>query len=110
MTEFNFTDRYQVLGIPYPDPDTMCLGDCEGIGMYPQKREWSEEAVPSARWQEAHKKAHTLRSRGVALWNALVHWDRIWLSVAFARCDGWHLITCEQCEGSGKRKDVKASE
>lgn len=31
-----FTDRYQALGIAYPDPETMCKGDCEGIGVYPQ--------------------------------------------------------------------------
>ncbi len=36
MSEFEFTDRYKALGIPYPDPATMCKGLCEGIGYYPE--------------------------------------------------------------------------
>ena len=32
-----FTDRYKALGIPYPDPETMCKGHCEGTGVYPTK-------------------------------------------------------------------------
>lgn len=30
-----FTDRYQALGIPEPDVNTMCKGQCEGTGVYP---------------------------------------------------------------------------
>lgn len=43
-----FTDRYKALGIPYPDVETMCLGQCEGIGWFPENDE------TSALWQEAH--------------------------------------------------------
>ena len=25
MSEIEFTDRYPALGIPYPDPETMCI-------------------------------------------------------------------------------------
>lgn len=99
-----FTDRYQVMGIPYPDPDTMCPGDCEGTGMYPQKREWSEEGVLSARWDEAHRKGCSLSGRLLRLWRAIRGLDRIYLRMAFERCDGWHFITCEVCEGTGKRR------
>jgi len=30
-----FTDRYDALGIPQPDPETMCRGYCEGMGIVP---------------------------------------------------------------------------
>lgn len=33
-----FTDRYKALGIPYPDPETVCKGRCEGTGVYPKPR------------------------------------------------------------------------
>jgi hypothetical protein len=35
MSDFEFTDRYKALGIPYPDPATMCKGQCEGTGFVP---------------------------------------------------------------------------
>ncbi len=33
--EPRITDRYQALGIPYPNPKTMCKGPCEGTGWVP---------------------------------------------------------------------------
>ena len=33
--EIEFSDRYRALGVPYPDPDTVCKGQCEGLGVYP---------------------------------------------------------------------------
>ena len=33
-TENVFTDRYAG---NYPDPETVCQGDCEGMGCYPEK-------------------------------------------------------------------------
>lgn len=33
----DFTDRYKALGMPYPDPDKMCKGPCEGAGIVPVK-------------------------------------------------------------------------
>jgi len=33
-----FVDRYSALGVPYPDPETMCPGECEGLGVYPEPR------------------------------------------------------------------------
>lgn len=33
--DFEFTDRYDALGVPYPDPKTICPGQCEGLGVYP---------------------------------------------------------------------------
>jgi heterodisulfide reductase subunit B len=37
-----FTDRYKALGIPYPDVETMCLGQCEGTGWFPENDQTSE--------------------------------------------------------------------
>lgn len=36
MNDIEITDRYKTLGVPYPDPETMCKGQCEGLGVYPQ--------------------------------------------------------------------------
>lgn len=41
-------DRYSATGTPYPDPETMCLGKCDGMGCYPiQASELNAEAVKS---------------------------------------------------------------
>lgn len=45
---FKFTDRYKALGIPYPDPETMCNGPCEGTGWFPE----NDKTNPL--WQVAH--------------------------------------------------------
>jgi len=68
--EYEFTDRYKALGIPYPDPTTMCKGPCEGIGVYPEDNP-SVEA-----WKVAHAKPHD------------------------EPCDGWHFVTCPSCNGT----------
>jgi hypothetical protein len=75
--EMEFTDRYQALGMPYPDPATMCAGDCEGTGVVPIK---GDERDPTYRklWQEAEAKAPA--------------------------DDGWHFVKCPECGGTGKRK------
>ena len=52
-TGIEFTDRYKALGIPYPDVKTMCLGQCEGTGWFPE----NDQTNPL--WQAAHaKKPH----------------------------------------------------
>jgi hypothetical protein len=37
--EIVFVDRYSATGTPYPDPETMCQGQCEGMGCYPCKND-----------------------------------------------------------------------
>ena len=59
----DFTDRYKAIGIPYPDPETMCQGPCEGVGIYP------ENDPASALWREAHTKPHE------------------------ELCNGWHFVS-----------------
>jgi len=73
-----FTDRYQALGIPYPDPDTMCPGDCEGTGWVPINANETEE-IYRALWLEAEQKAPS--------------------------DDGWHFVKCPDCSGTGKKSD-----
>lgn len=73
-----FTDRYQALGMPYPDPHTMCRGQCEGIGVVPVHRSETDSEFLRL-WQADHdgKGDHD--------------------------CDGWHFVTCPDCHGTGKR-------
>lgn len=71
------TDRYQALGIPYPDPETMCEGKCEGIGYVPIGKDETEEPFRSL-WLEAEAKEHT--------------------------DDGYHFVKCPDCDGTGKAK------
>jgi hypothetical protein len=43
-----FHDRYSALGVPPPDPATMCREGCEGLGFYPtrDKSRWPPGATP----------------------------------------------------------------
>lgn len=72
-----FYDRYSALGIPYPEPETMCNGQCEGTGYVPVP---ADEIDPTfkALWLEAEIQNPT--------------------------DDGWHFVTCPSCNGTGKRK------
>jgi hypothetical protein len=77
-----FTDRYQALGIPHPDAETMCPGQCEGIGRYPV---WSgDDGMPMTDYEreqwELEEKKNPL-GRGAT-----------------------HFIVCGDCQGTGKRK------
>lgn len=74
--EIEFTDRYQALGIPYPDRETMCNGQCEGIGRVPIDRGDMTEPWRTL-WLEAEGKSPTK--------------------------DGWHFVTCPECGGTGKQ-------
>ncbi len=70
-----FTDRYKALGIPYPDPQTMCKGQCEGIGRVPIHRDDMEEPFHTL-WLEAESKT--------------------------PMDDFYHFILCPECKGTGK--------
>ena len=74
------TDRYQALGIPYPDPETVCPGDCEGMGIVPVQAS-DGNPVYRQRWLEVEK--------------------------AEPADDGWHFVKCSDCDGSGKRAKAK---
>jgi hypothetical protein len=72
----DYTDRYQALGIPYPDPETMCKGQCVGTGIVP---------ISSADMEEP--------------------WRTLWLEAEAKNKsdDGWHIVKCPECGGTGKR-------
>lgn len=111
-----FTDRYQALGIGYPDPDpdpkTMCKGHCEGIGMYPlflplrpprpNQAQVRQDYLPHdiENWYKAHKRC-TFFWRLVSRFKHLELW--YWKSL-FEPCDGWHFIECHDCGGTGKSR------
>lgn len=87
-----FVDRYSALGIPYPDPETVCTGQCEGVGWVPvymtpvgpfdPTRVYSkveDDPKLQALWGEAHAKPHD------------------------EPCDGWHFVKCPDCNGTGRK-------
>ena len=105
-----FTDRYQALGMPSPDPATMCKGDCEGTGVYPLWGPCEESGHEAALWREAHARACSVRGRlktlvtGSAGRYGIIR-DLRW---AFRRCDGYHFVTCPDCNGTGRRERRRA--
>jgi len=70
-------DRYTALGIPHPDPETCCDGQCEGTGVVPVSKDDMEEP-----WQSLWLKAEAKRPAN----------------------DGWHFVKCPDCHGTGKRQ------
>ncbi len=81
VQENGAVDRYQALGIPYPDLETMCKGQCEGIGFYPCQNDEEITPLELAAWLDCHNASDA-------------HQDE--------PCDGWHFITCFECSGTGK--------
>lgn len=79
--KYYLTDRYQALGIPYPDTDTMCKGPCEGIGVFPLSLESADTPERKKLWSESKDKE-----------------DEI----------GYKFVTCPDCGGTGLRPTVKA--
>jgi len=67
-----WNDRY---GGKYPDPETICLGPCDGMGCFPVSK--NENGKYAALWEEAEKKKPTK--------------------------NGWHFVKCPECNGTGKR-------
>jgi sarcosine oxidase delta subunit len=107
VSEVEFTDRYQALGIPYPDQQTMCKSHFEGTGVYPQRMDDATEAELSA-WLEAHHKTCNPRGRLRSLWRhpEWWYWKEIFRDVwsyGISGCDGWHFIKCADCNGTALR-------
>jgi len=98
MSEFEFTSRYG--DGPLPDPDTMCPGQCEGLGFYPQT--WLDPSATREEihaWYDCHLRGHGF----LAFWRIL--WQTRALRFAWqeaTRCDGYHFIKCPTCGGTGK--------
>jgi hypothetical protein len=83
-----FVDRYQALGIPYPDPETMCHGQCEGTGFIPVN---FREPGPGDCY-------HVYSDEKDALYRPL--WEAA--EAESPSDDGYQFIKCPDCHGSGK--------
>ena len=75
MAEIVFVDRYTALGIPYPEPETVCQGQCEGTGFAPVQLSNEEP------------------------------WRSLWLAAEKLKPtdDSFHFVKCPDCNGTGKR-------
>lgn len=87
---FVCVDRYSALGIPSPDPATMCHGQCEGTGVVPVYLERGD------------KKAHEPDALHFVEPERDPELIRRWLALETERPteDGWHFVTCPACEGT----------
>ena len=77
-----FTDRYQALGIPYPDPKTMCKGQCEGTGRVPVHKDDEDEPWKTL-WVQSEEKNPNKPG------------------------DDYHFVECPDCKGTGKKYENK---
>ena len=87
--KIQFTDRYQALGVPYPDPKTMCKGQCEGTGWVPHQKPTDKEG-----------EVVMVRQEGDDVFDKL--WDEAHTKPHKEECDGWHFLKCPECNGTGK--------
>lgn len=91
MSEFEqqiAADRY---GGVYPDPETVCQGQCEGMGHVPHyKGDGVVRSDPDPRYD--------------ALWDEL-HRECVETG---CECDGWHFVKCPDCDGTGKLAALEA--
>ena len=94
---YKFDDRYQVVGIPYPDPATVCRGQCEGTGWYPVFDE-----LGISRVEQCRRIRRGLVSAGMAESEQdRLLWRKAHLAAGEHGCDGWHVVTCLSCNGTG---------
>lgn len=86
-----WTDRYGALGLPLPDPKTVCRGACEGTGCVPVWFPTETRPVPFtatvAPTTEDYAKYHEA-------WLAAERED--------PAENGWHFVSCPDCGGTGK--------
>lgn len=92
MSNFEFTDRY---GGNYPDPATVCAGDCEGMGVYPVYDPEHERFKPRALSDLVHP-VDGLTPHEVA------EVERIKAEQGVSE-DGCYFVRCPDCGGTGKR-------
>lgn len=86
MSEIESTDRYG--GNP-PDPETMCKGECEGMGWVPvQDREHAGDLIVDSLGYDKEP------------WKTL--WQEAHIAAGEHECDGWHFVKCPDCGGTGK--------
>ena len=94
MSEIEITDRYRALGIPYPNQETCCEGQCEGTGAVPF-------CNPDFRLNDDARRLVPIRQDDDAKFYPL--WEAAHSKPHDEPCDGWHFVVCPDCGGSGKR-------
>lgn len=88
-----FLDRYSVLGIPRPDPKTVCMGRCEGTGVVP---------VPPPPERKGERGSLRMKPETDRRFRKL--WDEA--EAVKPSDDGWHFVKCPDCKGTGRRFGV----
>lgn len=100
-----FTDRYDALGIPYPDPNTICQGDCEGTGYVPLSIDslgFTGEEITAMGFDF---NPGYLRLAEEEPPEKLEVYRNLWLAAEekSPADDGWHFVECPDCHGTGVR-------
>ncbi len=74
--QIEIVDRYSAMGIPHPDPATMCEGQCEGTGVVPVYKDCANSK--NAPWRD------------------------LWLAAEAENPadNGYHFVTCPTCNGT----------
>ena len=100
IVEIEFTDRYQALGIPYPEPETMCGGQCEGTGWVPIH--YSEDKEP---WRSLWIKAEDKKREQIKMGRLRAVYLIIFKGGEGITDldDGYHFVKCPDCKGTGKK-------
>lgn len=108
MNQYEMTDRYKMLEMPYPDPKTMCEGQCDGTGTFPVHVS-EENLILKAEWNRLHNESHRLIECLKAAWFFIRRGEFKIATTCFeewgkSNCDGWHFITCPDCKGTGLKE------
>lgn len=80
-----FTDRYEATRTPYPDPKTMCDGNCEGMGVYPENK--------------AELNADACKAKG----GRLIIIGQKEKNGTPCEEDNYVFVQCPDCKGTGKK-------
>jgi len=86
------TDRYQALGLPYPDPANVCPGQCEGTGWVPVYLSAGDTGQGAVRVVDEQDPSLVLS------WYTAERQS--------PSQDGWHFVKCLACRGTGLRMGV----
>lgn len=98
MSGFSGDDRYSAAGIDCPDTETVCGGECEGMGIIPifmKTAAINPDYYSDFVMLEDSEKDPTL----IKLWKEA--------EKELSSPDGYHFVTCPICGGSGKRPRIQ---
>lgn len=113
--QIEIVDRYSALGIERPNIDTMCGGQCEGTGYVPHYKGDSELQMERQEGDDELDKlwdiAHALPHREMEVVESCEYHKmkehreegRMDCKDCVLKCDGWHLLKCPTCNGTGKK-------